>query len=83
MNVRLPAFVKKILTTFEKEGHEIYIVGGAVRDLLLNREIVDWDFTTSATPKVILSLFPDGFYDNQFGTVGVVDPKDKEKDYYG
>lgn len=83
MKVSLPAFVKKILTVFEKEGEEIYIVGGAVRDTLLNRDIIDWDFTTSGTPKVILSLFPDGFYDNQFGTVGVVNPKDKAKDYYG
>lgn len=30
-----------------------------------------WDFTTNATPQEILTLFPDSFYDNPFGTVGV------------
>ncbi len=84
MKVKLPAFVKKILATFEKEGHQIYIVGGVVRDLVIGRQAVDWDFTTDAPPKVILSIFPDGFYDNQFGTVGVVDLKEKKKrDIYG
>lgn len=84
MKLKLPEFVKKIIDKFEKNGFEIYIVGGVVRDLLLKRSAVDWDFTTNATPKQILVLFPDGFYDNQFGTVGVVNPKEKKKKvYYG
>lgn len=84
MKLKLPEFVKKILDKFEKNDFEIYIVGGVVRDLLLKREAVDWDFTTNATPKQILALFPDGFYDNQFGTVGIVNPKEKKKKvYYG
>jgi len=84
MKVKLPPFVKKIITTFVKNKLEIYIVGGAVRDLLRDRQPVDWDFTTNAKPKIILSLFDDAFYDNQFGTVGLVDPKqEKQKNYYG
>lgn len=84
MKIKIPAFVKKILDTVEKEGYEIYVVGGVVRDLIIGREAVDWDFTTNATPKVILALFPDGFYDNQFGTVGIVSPREKKKKvYYG
>lgn len=84
MKLKLPEFVKKILNNFEKNDFEIYIVGGVVRDLLLKRPAVDWDFTTNATPKEILALFPDGFYDNQFGTVGIVNPKEKKKKvYYG
>lgn len=47
------------------------MVGGVVRDLLLGRELGDWDFTTDATPEQILELFPEGFYNNQFGTVGI------------
>jgi tRNA nucleotidyltransferase/poly(A) polymerase len=31
----------------------------------------DWDFTTNATPEEILEIFPKGFYDNKFGTVGI------------
>jgi len=84
MKLKLPEFVKKIIDKFEKNDYEIYIVGGVVRDLLLKRLAVDWDFTTNATPKEILALFPDGFYDNQFGTVGIVNPKEKKKKvYYG
>lgn len=90
MKLKLPEFVKKIIDKFEKNDFEIYVVGGVVRDLIINKGClpvnwrVDWDFTTNATPKQILVLFPDGFYDNQFGTVGVVNPKEKKKKvYYG
>ncbi len=79
MKVKLPAFIKEILNKFIKAGHEIYIVGGAVRDTLMGKEVHDWDFTTNATPEVILGLFPNGFYDNLFGTVGIVNPKDEKK----
>lgn len=68
---KIPSEVKSILETFVKEGYQIYIVGGAVRDLILEREVYDWDFTTDATPEQILKVIPDGFYNNQFGTVGV------------
>jgi len=74
MKVKLPDYVSKILTKFEKAGFEIYVVGGSVRDILLKREINDWDFTTNATPGEILKLFPKGFYDNKFGTVGISHP---------
>ena len=47
------------------------MVGGAVRDLLTKTEVKDWDFTTDATPEEIQKLFPDSYYDNKFGTVGV------------
>ena len=63
--------VLKIYNTLEKAGFEIYFVGGCVRDLLLNKEVKDWDFTTNATPEEIQKVFPDSFYDNSFGTVGV------------
>ncbi len=79
MKINLPAFVEKILNKFLENNYEIYIVGGAVRDILMKKEVHDWDFTTKATPKIILSLFPDGFYDNQFGTVGVTNPQDEKK----
>jgi len=78
MKINLPSFVREILDKFSKSGHEIYIVGGAVRDLLMGKEVSDWDFTTNAPPEIILGLFPDGFYDNLFGTVGVVNPEDEK-----
>ena len=71
MKLELPDFVLKIINKFEKAGFEIYIVGGAVRDLLTKRVVDDWDFTTNATPEEIRKIFPDSFYDNEFGTVGI------------
>ncbi len=58
--------------TLEKAGFEAYLVGGCVRDMLHDRKPKDWDVTTNATPEVIVSLFPNTFYENDFGTVGVV-----------
>jgi putative nucleotidyltransferase with HDIG domain len=73
MKVQINEFISDLLDKFAKAGYEIYIVGGAVRDLLTGRDVDDWDFTTNATPEEILKLFPKGFYGNQFGTVGISD----------
>lgn len=66
-----PKQVHEILDTFASAGYEIYIVGGVVRDALLKRPLDDWDFTTSAIPEEIQKLYPDSFYDNKYGTVGI------------
>ncbi|MFN8623255.1 MAG: HD domain-containing protein [Chloroflexota bacterium] len=50
-------------------GHAAYLVGGAVRDALLGRVTHDWDVATDARPETILGLFPEGEYENRFGTV--------------
>ena len=71
MNYTLPDDVKNILDKFTKAKFQIYIVGGAVRDLLMEKGVKDWDFTTDAKPQDILKLIPSGFYDNKFGTVGI------------
>ncbi len=71
MQFDIPDEVLKIITKFQEKQFEIYIVGGAIRDLLMGREVYDWDFTTNATPEEILQIFPFGFYDNAFGTVGI------------
>src|SRR5271157_1935103 len=42
-------------------GYEAYLAGGCVRDLLLGREPKDYDVATSATPEVVLELFPRTF----------------------
>ncbi len=72
MDTNLPKEVQTILDKFTKAGFQIYIVGGAVRDLLMERPIHDFDFTTDAKPEEILKLFPKGFYDNKFGTVAIL-----------
>lgn len=69
--IQLPQSAQAIITALQQAGFECYAVGGSIRDLLLGFETKGWDFTTNATPEEILALFPDSFYDNQFGTVGV------------
>ena len=72
MNYTIPGEVKIILDKFTKSGYSVYIVGGAVRDVLMGKEVKDWDFTTDAKPEEILKVIPEGFYDNKFGTVGIL-----------
>lgn len=69
--LRPPDLVNYLFDLFSQKGYEFYIVGGVVRDVLLERPLVDWDFTTNATPEDILKLIPDSYYDNKFGTVGI------------
>ena len=65
----LPQPVLFVLNRIQQAGHEAYVVGGAVRDVLMHRETQDWDFTTDAKPEKIREMFPGSFYDNAFGTV--------------
>lgn len=69
--ISLPQSVSSFIRTFTAAGYECFAVGGSVRDLLIGKPTHGWDFTTNAKPEEILALFPDSFYDNQFGTVGV------------
>lgn len=71
MKYNLPTEVKTILENFRKNNFQIFIVGGAVRNLFMNQPVNDWDFTTDAKPEEILKLFPDAHYNNKFGTVGL------------
>lgn len=68
----VPNVIKDLCATLKKAGFEAYLVGGCVRDLILGREPKDWDITTNAKPEDIQRLFPETFYENDFGTVGVV-----------
>ena len=63
--------VLQIAEILKQSGHEAYLVGGCLRDVLLETEPKDWDLATSAKPEEILTLFPDSVYENRFGTVGI------------
>lgn len=47
----------KVVNTIHKEGYEVYLVGGCVRDLLLGLKPKDFDIATSAKPEQINKLF--------------------------
>jgi poly(A) polymerase/tRNA nucleotidyltransferase (CCA-adding enzyme) len=68
----LPKEVSSVIETLKKASYEAYLVGGCVRDLLIGKKPKDWDIATNALPDQIISLFEKTFYENSFGTVGVV-----------
>lgn len=87
MEYPLPKPVTDIINALNEAHFEAFLVGGCVRDLMLHRPPKDWDITTDATPKEIMELFPESFYENDFGTVGVktsrflaTTPENKEHD---
>ncbi|MDP3954610.1 MAG: HD domain-containing protein [bacterium] len=69
--MQLPKEITKILNQFKDAGFDAFAVGGCVRDILLGEKPKDWDITTNARPDKIQEIFPDSFYENQFGTVGI------------
>lgn len=75
---RIPPYSKKILAALEAAGFEAYLVGGAVRDLLLNLTPGDYDITTNARPEQVLELcqklgwFTVDNLGNNFGCVVIV-----------
>jgi poly(A) polymerase len=59
-----------ICNTLIREGHQAFLVGGCVRDLLLGREPADYDVSTDATPERVTALFPDAVaVGAQFGVI--------------
>lgn len=67
----IPSWVGALLDRLRAEGETAYVVGGSIRDLLLERDPLDWDLTTPALPERIQEIFPGSVYENAFGTVGV------------
>ena len=47
----LPIFVSHVTEQLQKQGYEAFLVGGCVRDLLLQKAPKDWDITTNARPE--------------------------------
>jgi len=76
--IHLPIEPLFILYTLQQAGYQAFIVGGAVRDIVLTQDEAgfseiksDFDFTTNATPDELLILFADSFCENDFGTVSI------------
>ena len=67
----VPAAVAGLLGSLRTAGHAAYVVGGSLRDLVLDRRPADWDLATDARPERLVELFPGALYENRFGTVAV------------
>lgn len=79
MTLRVPGEVRTVAEGLRAGGYDAYLVGGCVRDLLLDRTPKDWDLTTNAKPEDIQRLFPESFYENDFGTVGIKTGSEDER----
>ena len=67
----MPVDVARVMRALRTAGFGAYVVGGAVRDVLVGRTPADWDLATEATPDQMRIIFPNAEYENRFGTVGV------------
>ena len=56
-HISIPHELKKMNELFVANGFEAYLVGGAVRDVLLKKEASDWDVATNATPEEVMRIF--------------------------
>lgn len=74
--VAVPPVVDDLAMRFKRAGHQLYLVGGSVRDALLGHASPDFDFATDARPDVVRELVS-GWHEGtwlqgiEFGTVGV------------
>lgn len=69
-----PEALLRVLRALDAAGHEVFLVGGAVRDLLLGRTPREYDLATSALPEQVLAAFPRAIGTGlQHGTVTVVE----------
>ena len=56
----IPNNIKSIMQALLDAGHEAYIIGGAIRDIVLHEIPSDWDLFTNASGEEILTVFPHG-----------------------
>src|SRR3984957_6037708 len=71
----LKDFAISIVRKLRDHGHQAYLVGGCVRDLLLGLEPNDYDVATDATPDEVMRIFPETYaVGAQFGVVLVPAP---------
>lgn len=72
----IPNNVSRVTQLLVEHNYEAFLVGGCVRDMIMNRIPKDYDITTNATPEQIIAVFePTGLrivYENNFGTVSII-----------
>ena len=76
LKLNIPSDIKKLHKLFKKNGKQLYVVGGAVRDAILGKSPKDFDLTTDAKPDEVLTIAKQGKFKSvevgkQFGVVVV------------
>lgn len=76
----IPEYVQKVARILSKENYDIYLVGGAIRDIAMGKIPHDYDLATNALPDEMLELFPKSVSTGaKFGTViALVQDSNKE-----
>lgn len=70
VSITIPEYVQKVARILIKEGYDCYLVGGALRDLMLEKAPHDYDLATNALPDEMLNIFPKSVSTGaKFGTV--------------
>jgi tRNA nucleotidyltransferase/poly(A) polymerase len=74
LKLNIPSDIKKIYKLFKKNGKQLFVVGGAVRDAILGKSPKDFDLATDAKPDEVLKIAKDGGFKTvevgkQFGVV--------------
>ena len=91
VTIALPPWVNRIINRFYEQGFQCFVVGGAVRDALLQRPVLDYDLATDATPTQIQKIWRRTLLTGiAYGTVTVLAGKEhaevttfrKEQHYY-
>lgn len=57
MKLEIPDYVRTLMDALDQNGYECFIVGGAVRSMLLNLPVHDYDLTTNALPQQMKEVF--------------------------
>ena len=73
----IPKFICNVAIKLEEHGFDTYLIGGSLRNLLIERPVKDFDLTTNALPEDVAEIFPESITTNsRFGTVIVLVPND-------
>ena len=65
MKIQIPDYIQVLIDLLNQNGYSAYVVGGAIRNALLELPIHDYDLTTDATPEKMLQVFSNYVYSKQ------------------
>src|SRR5687767_4643254 len=71
--IKIPDYVFEVASKLHENGYEAFLVGGSLRDILLDTQPNDFDIATNALPEQIVAIFPQSIPTGiKFGTIRVL-----------